>query len=131
MTAVPIRDTHGRFAARTAKPPAPVEIARPCEESDLPAHTHKCPETIRDLAATVLSALAVAFSLLTIGALVVFLHWFFVTGMGHDDRVRERVAQDGCPYDASADTKRVPGARDREFARRYCGSDAQPCRRNA
>lgn len=38
----------------------------------------------------------------------------------HDHGLRTRIARDGCPYAEDADPHRLPGAREREFAERYC-----------
>jgi hypothetical protein len=63
--------------------------------------------------AEILRGIAVATSII---AFVGIIPW----SCGHDQRLRERIARDGCAFNGGADVRDLSGAREREFYARYC-----------
>ena len=73
------------------------------------------------LGVTARSVCAAAYAPLTF-ALFVALWMAAMTAAGalHEYGMRERVAREGCPFADNADVRRLPEAREREMAERYC-----------
>ncbi len=55
-------------------------------------------------------------TVVALGGVAAIIPW----SCGHDGRLRERIAREGCPFDGDASVRDLPGAREREFHARYC-----------
>jgi hypothetical protein len=73
-------------------------------------------EAMRMTAVAIVATSRIVGAILVISAPIALILW----SCGHDERLRQRIAREGCPYAQNADETDLPGAREREFHRKYC-----------